>query len=170
MNSQNSNKCQNCKSKDTCNSCKSNGNGSANSSNGSLISLNNFKSVGNVKSLLYKLKNLFMGLTIQERVHLGITVLFSLSALLFPALYLRPFNIPRNAAVISVSFIAQVDIYIRYIIFRAIMKELQKNGYHKLAWVVAFQPIIDMVLLTVLRVSLGLFLILFVLRFSRMRK
>jgi hypothetical protein len=124
----------------------------------------------NVKAMIYNLKELYMGLSIQEKVHLVITLVYSFFSLLFPVIYLRPFNIPRNITVISISFICQFDIFIRYIIFRAIMKELQKNGYHKLAWVVAFQPIIDSVLLSIVRVSIGLFIMLTILWFLKTRK
>jgi hypothetical protein len=86
----------------------------------------------------------FKGMTNPEMVQLVITIFVIFLGLL------RTFfriNIFGNKLLMAFFIIRTIIIIFWYFIFRKIMKELQKHGYNKLAWVIAFQPLIDRVLL-----------------------
>lgn len=136
--------------KTMCNKC-----GSTNVKNGVCEACANATGpVGMVRSQVNKSVNWYNGLTAPEKVHLLITMVFVLIGVVSTFTLLRPFNIFGNT-ISMMSFVVMTFVVVGwYLVFRVIMKELQKRGYNKLAWVVAFQPLIDRVLLVLAGFSL----------------
>jgi ribosomal protein L37E len=133
----------------SCNKC-----GSNNVKNGKCSACGKSGYVNMVKGKLNNAKSWFNVLSTPEKVHLVITLIFILLGAVSTFSALRPLNIFGNTISLTAFVIGTMVILGWYFVFRTVMKKLQAHGYNKLAWVVAFQPIIDRVLLVLTGISL----------------
>jgi len=104
-----------------------------------------------IKLFFKKIFNVFnvfkWKMTHPEIVHLVITVFLILIGFLRTKTIFRIIILGEKLPFLFF-IIRTIIIILWYLLFRILMKELQKRGYHKLAWIIAFQPLIDRVLLT----------------------